>query len=251
MNDTILQRVTNLLNKTVANGCTEEEAAAAVSLATKLLLKYNLDLAAVNGFNQAKTPLTHLYISCQTGYKAYEWQSQLGAAIARVTLCNKYLIMSHSQTQRQLLFIGTPDNLAVCNYFYHYLLFQILKWQSLAINVKQLQFKSQGWRSKEVQQWKLSYCVGMVRRITERLIAEWEREIKTNDTTNVCLRLFSANDNYAAETFQLYPPTKTTQDLFNSAVKAGYQDGNAIDVPLGNYRVTDGVKALTDGTGEN
>lgn len=45
----ILRKIKNLMAKTVKNGCTESEAAAAAGMVGKLLDKYNIDLAEVGG----------------------------------------------------------------------------------------------------------------------------------------------------------------------------------------------------------
>ena len=69
MQESISKKIQALLSKTVENGCTEEEASQAFSMAQKLMIKYNLDLSDVEKesieyvkkyFNSKKKKTDHL-----------------------------------------------------------------------------------------------------------------------------------------------------------------------------------------------
>lgn len=70
--DKMAEKIQNLLNKTTANGATEEEAKSALLMAQKLMAKYNIDLAATTGNKELKCSLE------QTKVKANPRNNSLG-----------------------------------------------------------------------------------------------------------------------------------------------------------------------------
>lgn len=89
-NDSIINKIQNLLNKTVENGATEEEAQSALLLAQKLIAKYNIDLEQQIGSKEYTHSLE------QTKVKANPRNNHLGNIIARsfavkgILICNKW-----------------------------------------------------------------------------------------------------------------------------------------------------------------
>lgn len=84
--DKMAEKIQNLLNKTTANGATEEEAKSALLMAQKLMAKYNIDLAATTGNKELKCSLE------QTKVKANPRNNSLGWIIAKSFAVKNILI---------------------------------------------------------------------------------------------------------------------------------------------------------------
>lgn len=92
----IMERINNLLNKTVANGCTPEEAAAAATMAQKLIAKHHVDMRE---FNESED------VDSDEEYCSREWQTRLATVLANNTCCKMvYTVMGRGK--RRLTFIG-------------------------------------------------------------------------------------------------------------------------------------------------
>lgn len=97
-NDSIVNKIQNLLNKTVENGATEAEAQSALLLAQKLMAKYNVDLEKQIGSKEYNYSLE------QTKVKANPRNNQLGLIIAD-SFAVKGILISNKWT-----FFGRQDN---------------------------------------------------------------------------------------------------------------------------------------------
>lgn len=100
----IMERISNLLSKTVENGCTPEEAASAATMAQKLIAQHHIDMREYNESEE---------VGKDEGYCSREWQTRLATTIAENTCC-KVVWSSMGRGKRRLTFIGhDTDRLAV------------------------------------------------------------------------------------------------------------------------------------------
>ena len=84
----IADKIQHLLDKTVANGATEEEAQTALLLAQKLMAKYNI---AANELNTGDKPIEYSFEACKVkANPRSKWMSMIVANsfAVRVILCN-------------------------------------------------------------------------------------------------------------------------------------------------------------------
>ena len=100
----IMERISNLMAKTVENGCTAEEAASAATMAQKLIAQHHIDMREYNESEE---------VGKDEGYCSREWQTRLATTIANNTCC-KVVWSSMGRGKRRLTFIGhDTDRLAV------------------------------------------------------------------------------------------------------------------------------------------
>ena len=102
----VMERINNLLSKTVANGCTPEEAASACAMAQKLIAKYHVDMRE---FSESED------VGIGTDMIQKPWQQTLATVIAQNACCDVVgsTVLGRRGTKR-LTFIGREtDRLAV------------------------------------------------------------------------------------------------------------------------------------------
>lgn len=103
-NENIIKKVENLLNKTVANGASAEEAQSAMLMAQKLMAKYNLSMEAIQ--KPQKKQVEQIWVK---GGQNCQWMRQLGMVIANNFRCNILVGSGYG-----LVFIGLKEDVAIC-----------------------------------------------------------------------------------------------------------------------------------------
>ena len=105
-NQKIMERISNLMAKTVENGCTPEEAISAATMAQKLIAKYHIDM---------REYVESEDVGIDTDMIRKPWQQSLATTIARNTCCD--VVGTSFRGRRgikRLTFIGREaDRLAV------------------------------------------------------------------------------------------------------------------------------------------
>jgi hypothetical protein len=104
--------IASLLTKTVANGCTEQEAASALEKAQELLLRYNLSeqevQAHADGNEALRRKVGQQDVEVAAGFK---WRASLLGAIARANLCR---IVVNDEGERGTIHVfGNQENVRV------------------------------------------------------------------------------------------------------------------------------------------
>lgn len=98
-NEKIINRINNLLAKTVENGCTPEEAAAAAAMAQKLIAKHHINMRDAGEENEDIG-------ACIESFSK-SWQGSLAGVITENTCC-KVII---SADGKKLIFMGKDTDL--------------------------------------------------------------------------------------------------------------------------------------------
>lgn len=101
-NEKILDRINKLLAKTVENGCTPEEAAAAAAKAQELIAKHHIDMREATDEYSEEVAATLEEIS-------RTWQGQLAHTLATNMCCE--VILSRTGTKKTLVFMGKETDL--------------------------------------------------------------------------------------------------------------------------------------------
>ncbi len=99
----IMERINNLLSKTVENGCTPQEAAAAAAMAQRLIAKHHVDMREYNESEEVGTDK-------DTVQKP--WQAILAHVIAKNTCC-KVIRTVRGRGKATLTFIGRETDRTV------------------------------------------------------------------------------------------------------------------------------------------
>jgi Protein of unknown function (DUF2786) len=105
--DKILEQIRNLLNRTTANGCSENEAASAAFLVEKLLRKYNLSLADVKDSEPQNVVIWPSGITIEDGALA-DWVVSL--QYAACLLCMVKGVTTNDGAKRGFAFIGSQTD---------------------------------------------------------------------------------------------------------------------------------------------
>jgi len=116
----IVEKIQNLLKKTVENGASEEEAKAAASIAHNLMLKYNIELQEKN----EELGYTVRYLGGVTG-RIQGYMSELAALISKYYFVEIIWISSYDPRTKkkghELEISGTEENVEVAEYVYNFI----------------------------------------------------------------------------------------------------------------------------------
>lgn len=133
--ETVLEQVVKLLSKTVANGATPEEAAAAASKAQSLMFAYNLSTADVTERTkrgQIRITESAMPMGGADNWRGqHYWQRQLLDSVCKYNFTMVLdRVVEWNPKARQYVYgaakiIGTPVNLQATEYLYAYLLREI------------------------------------------------------------------------------------------------------------------------------
>lgn len=103
----LLHKIQSLLEKTVTNGATEGEAAAAAAMAQKLLQKYNIELDEVQGYRKTSDETAIMKIVAWNTGSTSSWETQLATTVAHFNF-GKALV-----SPAGIYFIGKSTDLEV------------------------------------------------------------------------------------------------------------------------------------------
>lgn len=220
VNDKIKNRINALLNKTVENGATEQEANAAMALAFKLMSEHNL---SDNDLTEKK------YISKNVQYKtSYGNVRWIGHLLKIVAEHNQvWRLLGHSQGKYTLF--GTPENIAITEQFVDYAI-------NCAITYGKPKYKLQG--LDRYSFW-TSYGNGFADGVAT-LFDKISEEV--GSTAIVLAGLALVKKNYPS-------PTRTVRsrsiNLHSDAFNNGVNDGKKIRKAVETNHSENGPKQLT------
>lgn len=116
----IVEKIQNLLKKTVENGASEEEAQAAASIAHNMMLKYNIDLQEKN----EELGYTVRFLGGVTG-RIQGYMSELASLISKFYFVEVIWMSSYDPRTKkkghELEISGTEENVEVAEYVYDFI----------------------------------------------------------------------------------------------------------------------------------
>jgi len=159
-NSDVISKINNLLNKTVANGCSVEESATAAKLAQRLLTKHRLTMAdLVTGDSDEE--ISNDFAPLYEGQRMSTWKNALALAVAKANGCKVFIntAIRYGKKNVSARLIGRESDVAVVRYFFAYLEREIDRLTKGALANGTLSGKGQS----------NSFRLGAVQAINERL----------------------------------------------------------------------------------
>ncbi len=149
----IMERISNLLNKTVENGCTVEEAASAAKMAQKLIAKHHVDMREFSEVEDVNSEIT----TCST-----PWQTTLATTISKRMCCDVIYETIPNTRKRRLTFVGhDTDRKAVIE-----LWDKLVKVCNDGIKIEKRNYKERYGTARGVAE---SYARGFIRAVRESM----------------------------------------------------------------------------------
>lgn len=212
-NAEILNKVSNLLNKTVANGCSEAESESAAKAAQYLLTKYRLSISDIT---DVETIIT--YDHDDTFNNVIMWKSGLIKGIAEVNGC---AVIIYSGANKHFKLIGKKTNIDATVELFDRLA------ESVEYHCQKNQKKGGG------KSWANSFKIGFVVRIIERLKEGFE-EAKKECSETAIVKLNSDTieaNNWLSKNIALSKPKSYQGSITDSsAYYKGYAAGNSVNI---------------------
>lgn len=230
----VFPKIKALLDKTVANGCTEFEAESAARKAQELLQKYNIELDQIqpkmsNGVVELPIDFFGLKVKQQ-------WMIDLAAVIADASFC-KLLIAGG---RRPLMwFVGLKENTDAAEYLYNqlgdrlgWIVYERTGKYTAEFKEKYGYSPVQAGGRHSPKAWRTSWLVGAVQRIGETLRNQKANFANANDNNMaIVLKRDSQIDDYIAEKYPRLGTHTRSEGSFNSnAYHTGYEE--AADIAI-------------------
>lgn len=207
--EAILSKVQALMNKTVANGCTQEEAAAAAALAQSILFKHNLSMAQAKGFKKEEAESIRKHTTGVRGAKvSYRWRKQLTNFIANYNWCS---VISDEGDAQRIWIIGKSSNVAVVEYLAEVVGDEIHRLAQ---------------RAADSRKYYLSFCQGAIAAIVKRLHTQQKENIRAASGSQALV--VQSKEELEQAVAQYFPELKEVKnsavgdlDAFVDGVRAG------------------------------
>ena len=199
----IMERISNLLAKTVENGCTAEEAASAATMAQKLIAKYHVDMREYTESEDVGT---------DTDMIQKPWQQTLATTIARNTCCDVVgSKVPGSRGVKRLTFIGREtDRLAVLQ-MYDRLMFACVR----GISAEKKHYKEVYGHTRGVEN---SYAMGFINAVNNAM---------NEQCRALALVIPESVETKIKELFPRLKKTKAPTFKATEAFRRGYADGRS------------------------
>lgn len=169
-NESMMNKINALLNKTVENGATEHEASSALQMAQRLMTQHMIDQSQLTEAAKDKTCKTEVIDKFKTGYDT----DGLNGSIARAFDCKCWWNSYHAR----VTFFGFGEDAKLAAYFYNYLNNAIVnEAEKFKRSPKYQQQKIMGYHPRTIMS---SFRKGMIVRLIGRL-----EELKASRVANV------------------------------------------------------------------
>lgn len=245
MNQSILDRIAKLLEMTVANGCTEEEAASAASIAQKLCLKYNVSMMhAREKGSKSKASIDESKVYAPGAlWVRYEWVVGLANAIADAFYCKVIFRIENKKSYHlrgdihdikswarigRFTFIGDPTNAEVASRIFPWLCESCIRigWY----NQEQTKKVQKGCNEK----WLDAFWHGMVSRIDARLRENKKAEVaESPGMKEYGIEIFDEAEAYLLQKYPNLRKMKTRRGPSAEHMDAylkGYEAGSTVSL---------------------
>jgi len=229
--ESLVKKIKALLEKTVANGCTEEEANSAATLAQKLMDDYGVTLGEIEAATDKKDFVEQGVFETNLDGRANASMDHVhfcGHAVARFCGCEYFV-----RGSTKMVYFGFKADTEIAKYLTE--VFRVAmrtewkKWYAVESNKASLNgFRKRGLRD---------FCVGMARRLSERLddmVAEREAAMKpkSNSRALVVVKSQIVADAYA-ELSKHFKTSRSRGFTVGAPYSAGYVAGNNVNIPAG------------------
>lgn len=203
--DKIREKIRLLLNVTTGRGCTESEAATAISQAIRLLEKYNLAMSDIGTESpEAKMDNEHM-----NGIH-YKWERVLANSIARHNMCD------FVNYDGKCIIIGRAINIEVAR--------EMFSW--IATQMTNMIYDYIGERPPNIStvQWRNNFLWGATMRISTR-ISKLQAERHEKDAECKALVLDRRAEAIGYRNIVVFPGTKWREGKKKHTVGEGYKQG--------------------------
>jgi hypothetical protein len=119
MNDSLINKIRNLLKMTTSNGCTEAEAAAAAAKVQELMIAHNISISQVKVSERSEPAENVDRAAVRKGGKLVRWKIALLDGCAQANFCKCY--SRHYCGDVEMIVVGKPTNRAACMEVFEYL----------------------------------------------------------------------------------------------------------------------------------
>ena len=233
-NNSIIEKINALLNKTTENGCSVEESATAAKLAQKLLTEYKLstsDLSvdAESVHNNAK-PLV-------VSQRLTHWKSWIANALCQTNGCKAYTNRNktievnkkgraHWVSKCELRIIGRDSDIEIVRYFFEYLTNEIERL------CKQAMAEGHG----TGKTWANNFKSGATNAVTTRL-KEGYQEVRNEHSNSTAIVKLDARDvevqKWVSENLKLSKGYRSYASADYDAFYQGQRAGKSISLNKG------------------
>lgn len=232
--DSIIEKVQAMLAKVPERGATEAEAATALEMAHRLLVKHNLSMAEVE---EIKDEAGQVVEECDLAVGAngsilrstrQSWQGALATVIGRHFFVQ--VLCFHGA----LIFIGRPDNVATVRELNAWIVGQVAR---LALEV----CHEEGRVARYEKTWLRSCRIGIVLRIHERL----EEMVAARAAEDVKMRALvvrydDENAKFVKDRYGKPKAALPASNLHLEAVEAGLETGDRVSLHPASHQVQGG-----------
>ena len=241
MSDSTLRKVRALMAKTVAAGCTEEEAASASAKVAEVLANYNmqmtdLEAAAPEGATVAKRSKT---MNSRSAF--YDFHVELMAAIAKANFCKHWIDIvpgpAHGNKNKIVnykrhILLGREVNVISANLLYDYLI------EATASNMPKEILEAGGGNSRAAHSFRMGCCQRLTQRVAkqhdqvmaESVRAKAEQAAATKHPSGAggnalaLVDVFGSEDDLNNDAFWEYPAGTTARHRAEALAKAAARE---------------------------
>jgi hypothetical protein len=224
-----LSRLVALKNGTNFEG----EAAAATAAISRLLFRHNLEMSILDDIyvlekGESEYVKDFHDIGVSTG-DSFRWKSELLNIIARNNFCKAFREKKNfgQGYKSKIIIVGQPENIFVVKMIYNYLSKEISSY------VRNAWKMAQTMNSYEENEWKSSFRLGILNRISERFQEVRKQVVAENATTNNALVIRKEKDLDDAVSDLVGGFKKAvnrTRNVNNSAYSGGIMAGNSFSL---------------------
>lgn len=231
--DSIIEKVQALLAKVPERGATEAEAATALEMAHRLLVRHNLSMAEVETIKDGAGQVVEerewaVSANGQIRRSAVGWQGSLAAVIGQP------FFVQVISCRGMLIFVGRPDNVATVRKLNAWIVPQVFRLALEACH-------EEGRVARYEKGWLQACRTGIVWRIHGRLARMVaERAAEDVKMRALVVRYGDENAEFVKDRFGQTQTLQSSADLHPEGLAAGIETGDSVSLHPASHQVQGG-----------
>lgn len=216
VDEKILNKIKNILNKTTENGATEEEAQSAMLMAQKMMAKHNLSMSDIDiGSSTNKEVID---VSFMEFKKMPWWAKHLLTIVANNFRCSPYILMRGKASMPS--FIGLKEDVEIAKEIYIFAVNSIKYYSDEFIK----KLTKQGFPTRGVRN---DYIKGFLSGLEDK----FKEQVEENNWGLILVKDEAVVEYTNKMNFRKGTASKITTAGMSEATKAGYKQGKQFSSP--------------------
>lgn len=233
----IIEKIKKLMEMTVANGCTEDEARNAARKVARLLLKHRLNEADIKismDHDEYKSRVTHGRTPFRKAHRgAWKWQVDFACAVAYAMGCKALFGKPQYGSTGFITFVGNPVDIEAATYMFGVLVDEFVKIATIARAQAYKDMMEAEGHYTIGKNWFRDFMTAIAMRVANRIRDDFKQMVEEENASSTMLAIYDENQAYINNKWGKTGTLKVDRPGYTNmeAARRGFKAGDKVGIP--------------------